>query len=85
MIHIRIDDYEDNARRMFACGIGPELPPGDVYYFDGEYMAYRKSDCRGCNPGGPRQPGTPINKLSGTIGAPEYREFCDIAATWGYD
>lgn len=51
MIHIRIDHEELNVNRRFACGIGPELPPGDKYFFESESMAYRLSDCPGCNPG----------------------------------
>ncbi len=34
MIHIRIDDHADNSKRKFACGIGPDLPAGDTYWFD---------------------------------------------------
>ena len=82
MIHIRIDECESNAERKFQRGVGPELPPGDVYYFDGEAGAWH-ADCPGCNPGGPRQPGTPISKLSGTIGTPGYAAFCEIARSWG--
>ncbi len=51
MIHIRIDDEELNSKRRFACGIGPELPPGDVYYFDGESGLHLVS-CPVCNPRG---------------------------------
>jgi hypothetical protein len=84
MIHIRIDDEELNSKRRFACGIGPDLPPGDIYYFIGEAAAGR-ADCSGCNPDGPRQLGTPISQLSGRPGKPGYAEFCRIARSWGYE
>ena len=83
MIHIRIDN-SDNAHRKMACGIGPELPPGDVYFFASERQAER-SDCPGCNPAGPRQLGTPLSQLSGRPGEPGYQEFKRIAQSWGYE
>lgn len=83
MIHVRVDHEELNSRRRFACGIGPELPEGDVYYFQGEHMA-GQADCPGCNPGGPRKLGTPISRLSGRPGHPGFEEFCRIARSWGY-
>jgi len=85
MIHIRIDHEELNSKRRFACGIGPELPEGDVYFFEGEVAAYLKADCPGCNPGGPRQLGVPLSKLSGRPGHEGFDEFCRIAASWGYE
>ena len=85
MIHIRVDDEELNSKRKFACGLGPDLPDGDTYYFDSEAPAYHKADCQGCNPGGPIPYGTLISQLSGTIGEPGYAEFCRIARSWGYD
>lgn len=84
MIHIRIDDEELNSKRRFACGIGPELPPGDMYYFASESAADRLADCPGCNPV-PRQLGTPISQISGRPGHPGYDEFKRIARSWGYD
>ena len=84
MIHIRIDDEELNSKRKFACGIGPELPPGDVYYFASEVNAER-ADCPGCNPNGPKRLGTPISQLSGRPGHEGYEEFKRIARSWGYD
>ncbi len=84
MIHIRIDDENLNSKRKFACGLGPELPKGDIYYFASELSADR-ADCPGCNPGGPRQLGTPLSELSGTIGEPGYRKFVEIARSWGHD
>lgn len=84
MIHIRIDDEIENSKRRFACGIGPALPAGDVYYFAAESMS-RHSDCPGCNPGGPQKIGTPISQLSGRPGEPGYEEFVRIAKSWGYD
>ncbi len=71
MIHIRIDNEELNSRRRFACGIGPDLPEGDVYLFESEAAADR-ADCPGCNPGGPRKLGTPLSQLSGRSGQPGY-------------
>ncbi len=84
MIHVRVDDEELNSRRRFACGIGPALPEGDTYYFESERMA-DFADCPGCNPGGPRQIGTPFSQLSGRVGEPGFEEFKRIALTWGYD
>lgn len=83
MIHIRVDDEELNSRRRFACGLGPELPPGDVYFHASESQSER-ADCPGCNPGGPRQIGTPLSELSGRPGTEGYREFKRIADSWGY-
>lgn len=83
MIHIRIDEGINNKARKFQCGVS-ELPTGDVWYFENEASAW-KSDCPGCNPQGPRQPGTPISQLSGTIGMKGYARFCEIARSWGYD
>lgn len=85
MIHIRVDNEAENSKRRFACGIGPELPAGDTYFFDGEASALLRSDCPGCNPGGPRQLGTPISQFSGRPGHPGYERFKQIAASWGYD
>lgn len=85
MIHVRVDWEEDNSRRKFGCGLGPELPAGDTYFFDGELGAVEKADCPGCNPKGPRQIGTPISQLSGRVGEDGYSKFVDIARSWGYD
>jgi hypothetical protein len=84
MIHIRIDDEIENSKRRFACGIGPELPPGDTYFHAAE-ISSGLADCSGCNPGGPRELGTPISELSGRPGRPGYERFKAIAASWGYD
>lgn len=84
MIHIRIDDFEDNSKRQFACGIGPELPEGDKYFFQSEPLSDYKADCPGCNPH-PRQFGTPISQLSGRPGHDGYAHFTAIARSWGYD
>lgn len=84
MIHIRIDDEIENSKRRFACGIGPDLPPGDQYFFASEAIADIRADCPGCNPN-PRRLGTPISQLSGRPGHPGYDEFCRIARSWGYD
>jgi hypothetical protein len=89
MIHIRIDDEAENSKRKFACGIGPELPPGDIYFFEAEVASgphrMNRIDCPGCNPEGPKPLGTPISQLSGRPGHPGYEEFCRIARSWGYD
>lgn len=85
MIHIRIDDELDNSKRKFGCGIGPELPTGDTYFFIGESAAERHADCPGCNPGGPRKLGTPISDISGRPGHLGYKKFCEIAESWGYE
>jgi len=86
MIHVRVDDEELNRNRRFACGIGPDLPEGDVYFFQSEPAADR-ADCPGCNPAGPRKLGTPLKDLAGTPAEnPEgYRRFVQIAKSWGYD
>lgn len=84
MIHVRIDDEELNSKRRFACGLGPDLPKGDVYYFQSEEAADR-ADCPGCNPAGPRRLGTPISQLSGRPGQPGYEEFVRIARSWGHE
>jgi hypothetical protein len=62
MIHIRIDNERENSNRKFACGIGPALPPGDIYWFAGDPQADR-ADCPGCNPAGPRTIGTPLSQI----------------------
>ena len=84
-IHIRIDHEIENSKRKFACGIGPDLPTGDQYYFEDEDAAYRHADCPGCNPAGPRKIGTPMSELSGRPGHGGYAEFVRIARSWGYD
>ena len=82
MIHIRIDDEAENSKRKFACGIGPELPPGDQYFFESESEAFRKADCQGCNPTGP-QLGTPLSELGTVPGEAGYSEWCRISESWG--
>lgn len=84
MIHIRVDDEILNSKRKFACGIGPELPEGDMYVDDNDRAEYH-ADCHGCNPTGKRRLGTPLSELSGRPGHPGYAEFCRIASSWGYD
>lgn len=86
MIHIRTDDEAENSKRRFACGLGPELPPGDTYFFNGEVAALHRVDCPGCLGGHPpRQPGTPLSELSGRPGHTGYSEFVRIAESWGYE
>jgi hypothetical protein len=84
MIHLRVDNEPSNTKRRFACGIGPELPDGDKYIFDGELGLYNMVDCASCIGSQLSQLGTPISQLSGRPGMPGYAEFCRIAATWGY-
>lgn len=83
MIHIRVDDEELNSKRRFGCGIGPDLPEGDTYFFAAERLATARSDCPGCNPC-PDPLGTPISQLSGRPGHPGFERFCEIAESWGY-
>jgi hypothetical protein len=83
MIHIRVDNSPDNSKRKFACGLGPELPTGDTYFFGGEQRSLR-ADCPGCNPEGP-QIGIPLSDLSGRPGHKGYERFVEIARSWGYD
>lgn len=85
MIHIRVDHEELNSKRRFACGLGPELPEGDQYYFAGEWGADHRADCPGCAPGGPAPIGTPLSQLSGRPDHQGYEAFKAIAASWGYD
>jgi hypothetical protein len=88
MIHIRIDDSDDNAKRRFLCGLGPALPPGDVYLFDSEARkaAFHKDEvCPGCYLQGRPQFGAPLSELSGRPGEPGWEKFKAIARSWGYD
>lgn len=82
MTHVRIDNERLNSKRRFACGIGPDLPPGDRYVFAGELC--HMVDCPGCG-GAERRPGTPVSELSGRPGRPGFEKFCEIARSWGYD
>lgn len=83
MIHIRVDDEIENSRRRFECGIGPELPLGDTYFFPGE--ASHLIDCPGCLHGQPQhQLGTPISKVCGRPGHKGYSEFVRISESWGH-
>ena len=86
MIHIRVDNEQLNSKRQFACGIGPELPTGDIYYFEGEARraGFRSEEvCPGCYPEGKPKIGTPLSQISGRPGHPGYEEFCRIARSWG--
>ena len=84
MTHLRVDDEMENSKRKFACGIGPSLPEGDQYVFDGEGLD-RMVTCLGCGGGPPAPIGTPISELSGQPGHPGFEKFCDIARSWGYE
>lgn len=64
MLHIRTDSHLTNDRRKFACGIGPTLPDGDKWVYEGERMA-RQADCPGCNPRGPAPIGVPASSMNG--------------------
>ncbi len=85
MIHIRVDDDSDNGNRRFACGIGPALPDGDLYFHESEILSQVKLnriDCPGCNPEGVKPIGVPLSQLSGRPGEPGYRDFVRIAESW---
>ena len=85
MRHVRVDGQELNSKRKFACGLGPELPPGDDYVFDGDSQGMLDTvDCVGCG-GGRKQLGTPLSELSGRPGHQGYERFRSIAESWGYD
>lgn len=64
MIHIRTDQSEFNSQRKFACGIGPGLPEGDKWFYEGEYSA-SLADCPKCNPRGPEGIGWPAASMNG--------------------
>ncbi len=64
MLHIRVDQNELNSQRKFACGIGPELPPGDKWVYESEHLA-ASADCPGCNPRGPEGVGWPAHSMDG--------------------
>jgi hypothetical protein len=83
MIHLRIDNQPFSDKRKFACGLGPELPDGDKFVFDSEYMLHHMISCPGC--GGPQKLGTPISELSGQPGHDGYEKFKSIAESWGFD
>ena len=82
MTHLRTDNQPLNSKRRFACGLGPSLPEGDKYVFEGEVGLRGMVDCLGC---GGQKLGTPISELSGRPGQPGYERFKAIAASWGYD
>ena len=84
MIHIRIDNEELNSKRKFVCGLGPDLPKGDTYFFASEALADVKADCPGCNPN-PRRLGTPLSEISTRPGEKGYAEWLRISRSWGYD
>ena len=84
MIHLRVDSERGNDKRLFACGIGPELPEGDAYFFEADRGLHYLVTCPACKPAADPL-GTPIGQLSGNPGHPGYAEFCRIAGTWGHD
>lgn len=81
MMHIRTDQEIENSKRRFACGIGPELPAGDMWINEGEFGLYHMVDCPGCGPGRPL--GTPISQISTVPGTPGYAEWIRISESWG--
>lgn len=88
MIHIRTDYWPDNARRTFACGIGPALPEGDKWFHTDEIGSHYRVDCPGCRPHA-AQLGTPISELAtrpdGTVaGQRRYERWVEIGRSWGY-
>jgi hypothetical protein len=85
--HIRVDawcdeDTGEHSMGRIACGLD-QLPAGDKMVFEADSYAYHVADCQQCNPGGPRQYGTPISQLSGRPGRPGFDEFCRISESWG--
>jgi hypothetical protein len=83
VIHVRTDDEELNSKRRFACGIGPALPEGDLYFFLGEDQSYRHADCPACRaalewPARPPKLGTSFSEMTPA-------RFVEIARSWGYD
>lgn len=86
MIHIRIDNNEQNSNAVFACGIigTRNLPYDDTYLFESEVSSFHRADCQGCNPGGPHPYGTPISQLSGRPRTEGYADFKRIADSWGH-
>jgi hypothetical protein len=84
MTHIRTDNEPRNDRRRFACGIGPSLPDGDQYIYQGEVELHHMVDCPICRPT-PQSLGTPISELSGRPGHAGYDRFVEIGKSWGHD
>lgn len=83
MIHVREQDpTKPEGETRIRCGL-PTMPPGDTMFFDGEPGAWLAADCEGCNPGGPKQLGTPVSQLSGRPGHRGFDAFCGIAESWG--
>jgi hypothetical protein len=84
MIHVRVDQQPLNSKRRFACGLGPNLPEGDKWFYDSEYSA-SKADCPGCNPGGPKPLGWLASAMNGNAsdrrndpdGWDRWVAFCD--------
>lgn len=83
-MHIRVDESWENAKRKFACGIGPELPIGDQWVGAEESSLHHRVDCPGCS-GHKRQIGTPLSELSGQPGRKGYDKFVQIARSWGFE
>lgn len=82
------DNEPENSNRRFACGIGPALPPGDIYFGWSEERraAFHTEDvCPGCYPNGRPEIGTPLSQLSGRPGTKGYGTFRAIARSWGYN
>lgn len=85
-IHLRVGAWADETTGEYdagkiACGLNP-LPDGDKFVFESESSAYYVADCQQCNPGGPRQYGTPISQLSGRLGHDGFKAFEAICDSW---
>lgn len=84
MIHVREQDpTKPEGETRIRCGLA-NMPAGDTTFFEGDPGAWLTATCEGCNPGGPKQLGTPISQLSGRPGRCGFDAFTDVAASWGY-
>lgn len=73
MIHVREQDPTKPAGvTRIRCGLAT-MPAGDTMFFEGDSGAWLTATCEGCNPGGPKQLGTPISQLSDE---PDLRRAC---------
>jgi len=84
MIHVREQDpAKPEGETRIRCGLAA-MPAGDTMFFAGDPGAWLTANCEGCNPGGPKQLGTPISQLSGRPGSDRFDAFCGVADSWGY-
>jgi hypothetical protein len=85
-VHVRIDSEAENSKRKFACGIGPALPEGHVWFGATEFGCHHLVNCPECARQFNVKPlGTPMSQISGRPGRQGYEEFKRIAASWGHD